>query len=352
MSSSEKAKLALLVTVLVIAACGKRSEKVSSPPSTIKAGFRLTAPLGLDLTSATFFVPEGNPLTEEKVKLGKRLFFDKSLSVDNSVSCASCHVPDKAFSDPNRVSIGVKSLKGNRQAPTLINRAFSKAQFWDGRATSLEDQALIPLTNHVEMGNPDLKLVLKRLNGDPIYVAAFKQAFPEDSSITAQHLTQAIASFERTILAGNSPFDRFANGDKAAISESAARGYRLFFGKAACAQCHISFNFTDELYHNLGVGSQAKKPDLGRFVVTRTEGHQGAFKTPTVREVASTAPYMSDGSLKTLEEVVEYYDKGCQPNAWLSPKIKALSLSEQEKKDLVEFMKSLSGEITWYGKGE
>lgn len=344
--------MASLAAALLIVACADRPQEGPSPPATTKAGFRLTAPLGLDLTSATFFVPGDNPLTEEKIKLGKRLFFDKSLSVDNSVSCASCHVPEKAYSDPNRVSIGVKALKGTRQAPTLINRAFSKAQFWDGRATSLEDQALIPLTNHVEMGNPDLKVVLKRLNGDTTYVAAFRQAFPEDSGITALHLTQAIASFERTILAGNSPFDRFANGDMKAISESAARGYRLFFGKAACAQCHISFNFTDELYHNLGVGSEAKKPDLGRFVVTKTDGHQGAFKTPTVREVASTAPYMSDGSLKTLEEVVEYYDKGCQPNAWLSPKIKALNLNEQEKEDLVEFMKSLSGEITWYGKGE
>ncbi len=349
MSTSQKAKLASLAVALFIAACAERIDK-TPPPSRDPAGFKLSAPMGLDITSATFSVPDDNPITEDKIKLGKRLFFDKSLSIDGSLSCASCHVPENAFSDSNRFSIGVKSRRGTRQSPTLINRAFSRAQFWDGRAPSLEEQALVPLTNPVEMGNPSLKIVLKRLENSPSYIAAFKQAFPDTDVITEQHLSQAIASFERTILAGNSPFDRFINGDKSSMSEAATRGYRIFLGKGLCAQCHLSFNFTDEIYHNLGVGALAKKPDPGRFTISKLDGHQGAFKTPTLREVASTAPYMSDGSLKTLEEVIEYYDKGGQPNPWLSPKIKPLNLNDQEKTDLVEFLKTLSGEISWYGK--
>ncbi|MEP7272942.1 MAG: cytochrome c peroxidase, partial [Acidobacteriota bacterium] len=269
-----------------------------------------------------------------------------------TVSCASCHLPAKGFADPNRVSIGFKGQKGSRQAPTIINRAFSRSQFWDGRAATLEDQALMPITNPVEMANPNINAVIRRLKKDKSYVEGFNLAFPDRPGITEKNLSQAIASFERTIFSGNSPFDHFVNGDKTAVSESAARGYRLFLGKANCAACHLSFNFSDEIFHNLGIGSQTKKPDPGHFAVTKVEGHQGAFKTPTLRELTNTAPYMSDGSLKTLEEVIDYYDKGCQPNPWLSPKIKALNLNPQEKADLVEFLKSLTGEITWYGKSD
>lgn len=338
----------MLACTALIVACAEGTDK--REVITGAGGFRFEIPPGLDPNSATFFVPGDNPLTEEKVRLGKRLFFDKSLSVDGSVSCASCHDPEKAFSDPNQFSIGFKGRRGARQAPTIINRAFSRAQFWDGRAASLEEQTSFPIISPHEMGNPDLNTVLKRLKTDQNYVAAFQQAFPADGAISEQHLAQAIASFERTVSAGNSPFDRFINGDKAAMNESATRGYRIFLGKANCAACHISFNFTDELYHNLGIGSVARKPDLGRFAVTKADGDQGAFKTPTLREVASTAPYMSDGSLRTLEQVIDYYDKGCQPNQWLSPKIKTLNLTVQEKKDLVEFLKALSGEVTWYGR--
>lgn len=316
----------------------------------VAGGFRLAAPLGLDLESATFHIPEENPLTEEKVRLGKRLYFDNALSVDGTLSCASCHVPEKGFADPNRFSVGVRGQTGTRQAPTIINRVFSRRQFWDGRAASLEEQALGPITNPVEMGNPSIDGVLERLRKDSSYVEDFKRAFPPDGAIDEQNLARAIASFERTIMSGNSPFDRYIEGDKGAMSESAVRGYELFLTKAGCATCHVSFNFTDENYHNLGIGMLVKKPDLGRYTVSRIEGHQGAFKTPTLREVANTAPYMSDGSLATLEEVVDYYNRGAQPNRWLSPKIKPLGLSEQEKRDLVEFLKALSGEVVWYGK--
>jgi cytochrome c peroxidase len=353
MKSKRNLALPLIAAALsLLAACkSKPASPLQTTPENNRGGkFGLRAPLGLELTSSTFYIPDDNPLSEEKVALGKRLFFDKSLSIDGTVSCASCHVPEKAFSDPNQFSIGIKGRTGTRQSPTLINRVFSQAQFWDGRARNLEQQAAIPLTNPVEMGNPNVDSVIKRLRRDESYNTAFAKAFPQGPAISAQHLGMAIASFERTILAGNSPFDRFTNGDKNAITESALRGYRLFFGKATCSQCHVSFNFTDELYHNLGVGSLAEKPDPGRFIVAKTEGSQGAMKTPTMRELVHTAPYMSDGSLKTLEEVIDFYDKGCQPNKWLSPKIKPLNLSAEEKRDLLEFLKSLSGEVTWYGK--
>jgi cytochrome c peroxidase len=261
-------------------------------------------------------------------------------------------VPEKGFADPNQFSLGVRGQKGNRQAPTIINRAFSRAQFWDGRAASLEEQALGPITNPIEMGNPNIDVVLARLKKETSYLEAFQRAFPNDRAISKENLARAISSFERTIMSGNSPFDRYIEGDRKAMSEAAVRGYQLYLSKANCASCHVSFNFTDETYHNLGVGLIVKMPDVGRYALSKLEGHQGAFKTPTLREIANTAPYMSDGSLKTLEEVVDYYDRGAQPNRWLSPKIKPLGLTAEEKKDLVEFLKALSGEVVWYGKEE
>jgi cytochrome c peroxidase len=347
-------KIKIAVVLLLLAALGACQHSENSATEKADAGYKLAAPLGLDLQSASFSVPKDNPLTEEKIKLGKRLYFEKALSLDSTLSCASCHVPEKGFADPNRFSVGVNGKQGGRQAPTIINRAFSRAQFWDGRAASLEAQALGPMMNPVEMAHPNINSVIGRLEKDPGYVAAFKRAFPaEGGAISDMTISRAIASFERTVMSGNSPYDRFTQGgDKNAMSASAQRGYQLFLSKANCASCHLGINFTDESYHNLGVGATAKKPDPGRYAITKLDGHQGAFKTPTLREIANTAPYMSDGSLKTLEEVVEFYDKGCQNNKWLSPKVKPLNLTEQEKKDLVEFMKALSGEVVWYGKAD
>jgi cytochrome c peroxidase len=351
-------QLAVLVLMaFILTACsGQKSDEEAragngTPGETT---YKLNAPLGLDLDSASYSVPKENPLTEAKLKLGKRLYFDKTLSIDKTLSCASCHVPDKGFADPNQFSIGVRGQKGGRQAPAIINRAFSRKQFWDGRAASLEEQALGPMTNPIEMAHPDIKSVVGRLGKDASYVAAFKEAFPtEGGAINDVTIGRALASFERTIMSGNSPYDRFTQRkDQTAMSESAQRGYHLFLGKANCASCHVGFNFTDESYHNLGLGTNAKKPDLGRYAVSKLDGHQGAFKTPTLREIANTAPYMNDGSLKTLEEVVEFYDKGCRENKWLSAKIKPLGLTAQEKQDLVEFLKALSGEVVWYGKDE
>jgi cytochrome c peroxidase len=293
-----------------------------------------------------------NPLTEEKLKLGKRLYFDTRLSTDGTISCASCHNPEKAFADPSPFSSGVGGKKGTRQAPTVINRVFTTRQFWDGRAASLEEQALGPIQNPVEMAMPSMDVVMDKMKADSEYIEAFKAAFPPDGDITPDHIRKAVASFERTVMSGNSPFDRFKAGDQNAMSESAQRGYQIFKDekKGNCETCHVGFNFSDENYYNLGIGMKAKNPDLGYFAISKLEGHKGAFKTPTLREVANTAPYMHDGSVKSLEEVVIIYNKGGHPNRWLSKKIKPLNLSKQERQDVIEFLKSLSGGITWYGK--
>src|SRR5262245_13279543 len=338
---------------LSLTACSTTQEVTQKPKEETPKGpvvYKISYPKGLDAESAK--IPNDNPLTEGKIKLGKRLYFEKTLSIDGSIACASCHIPEKGFADPNQFSTGVGGKKGGRQAPTVINRLFSTKQFWDGRAASLEDQALGPVQNPAEMAMPSMAVVKEKLTADPSYVADFKAAFPPDGAITDIHIAQAIASFERTVLSGNSPYDRFVAGDKTAMSEAAQRGYALFKdpAKANCETCHVGFNFTDENYNNIGVGMAAKSPDLGYFAITKLEGHKGAFKTPTLREIASTAPYMHDGSQKTLEEVVSFYNKGGHKNKWLSTKIKPLKLSKQEESDIVEFLKALSGELTWYGK--
>jgi len=350
---SSRAALIVLVLALVGPGCTSKQEETGKAVADLPKAptpYELKLPLGLVADSAV--IPKDNPLTVEKLALGKRLYFETKLSVDNTKSCASCHIPEKGFADPDPVSTGVNGQKGKRQAPTVINRLFSAAQFWDGRAASLEEQALGPIQNPVEMAMPSIEVVIERLTADPTYSEDFKAAFPPDGQITADNVAKAIASFERTVLSGNSPYDRFQAGDKSALNEAAQRGLAIFRdeNKGNCETCHASFNFTDENYNNLGVGMTAKEPDMGRYDVTKLDGHQGAFKTPTLREIAATAPYMHDGSQKTLEEVVAFYDKGGHGNKWLSPKIKKLNLSKQQQADVVEFLMSLSGEVTWYGK--
>ncbi|MBM3802535.1 MAG: c-type cytochrome [Acidimicrobiia bacterium] len=352
--SSRISRLAGGASLLALAMIGCSTQEVAKKPKEEApkgpVPYKISYPLGLDPESAN--VPKDNPLTEEKIKLGKRLYFENKLSVDGSISCASCHIPEKGFADPAQFSTGVGGKKGGRQAPTVINRLFSTKQFWDGRAASLEEQALGPVQNPAEMAMPSMDVVKEKLGADPSYVSDFKAAFPPDGAITDIHIAQAIASFERTVLSGNSPYDRFIAGDKNAMSESAQRGHALFKdpAKGNCETCHVGFNFTDENYNNIGVGMAAKNPDLGYFAISKLEGHKGAFKTPTLREIASTAPYMHDGSQKTLEEVVSFYNKGGHKNKWLSTKIKPLNLSKQEQSDLVEFLEALSGDLAWYGK--
>ncbi len=342
-----------VILILCASGCqGNRDKGTSAKSASLNEPmpFVLKYPAGLSADGAV--IPKDNPLSLEKVKLGRRLFFSKNLSIDGSVSCATCHAPQKGFSDDEQFSTGVGGKKGNRHAPTAINRLYSTAQFWDGRARSLEEQALGPIQNPVEMGMPDMRLAIERLKNDPAYLEAFKAAFPPDGAISPENVGKAIASFERTILSGNSPYDRFEAGDKSAMSAAAVRGMAIFKDeqKGDCETCHAGPNFTDENYYNLGVGMDAKNPDLGRFSVSKLEGHQGAFKTPTLRDVASRGPYLHDGSEKTLEEVVALYVKGGIKNRWLSQKIHSLRLTKLEQQDLVAFLKALSGETTWFGK--
>jgi len=296
------------------------------------------APLGLPPLSW----PRDNPYSAAKVELGRTLYFDRRLSADESVSCASCHEPRRAFTDGAPVSTGIKSQKGGRSAPTVINRAYSLAQFWDGRATTLEDQAKGPIANPLEMGMTHDGAV-ERLKGVAGYRVMFSKAFGTDE-INIDRAAKAIASFERTVLSGNAPYDRYKKGDKRAMTASQIRGMAVFFDKAKCDRCHEGSNFTLNAYSNLGVGIDKPDPDVGRFAVTKDPRDWGVFKTPTLREIEHTAPYMHDGSLKTLEEVVDFYDKGGISNKNLDANIKKLNLSDTEKKDLVEFMKALSGE--------
>ena len=276
--------------------------------------------------------PQDNPPTDEKIALGKQLYFDGRLSADNKVSCASCHDPAKGFSNGDQFATGVEGKKGGRNSPTVINAAFQKLQFWDGRAKTLEDQALGPIQNPIEM-NLTLEAVVAKLNGIPGYQSQFQKVFGTD--VTSEGIAKAIAAYERTILSGDAPYDQFKAGNAAALSEAAQRGMKLFFGKANCIACHSGPNFTDNGFHNIGIPGG----DEGRFAVTKSEGDKGAFKTPTVREIAKTGPYMHDGSLKTLEEVVAHYIKGGTPNPQLDEDIFPLKLSPEEAADLVTFLK-------------
>jgi len=303
--------------------------------------YEVKFPLGIDGDAYT--VPGDNPLTEEKVHLGKMLYFDKRLSVDRTISCASCHNPQSGFADPSPLSKGVKGMTGTRNSPTLVNSAFSYFHFWDGRSPNLEDQAKGPMANALEMAH-SLEGVQRNVDAVPAYKPYFKAAFG-DVNVTIDRIAQALASFERTILSGNSPWDRYVYADDIdALSASAESGLKLFEGKALCTRCHVGFNLTDGLFHNLGVGTGKENPDLGRFVITGEEKDRGAFKTPTLRDISRTAPYMHDGSVKTLEEVVELYDVGGEPNPWLDPKMEKLGLTAEEKADLVSFLKALDGD--------
>jgi len=300
-------------------------------------------PLGI--TSS--FADLAEPPTPERVRLGRWLYYDKRLSSDGTIACATCHLPEHAFSEPIPVSIGIKGQKGNRKAPSFINQAWTlyPVFFWDGRAASLEEQALGPVANPIEMGNTH-QAMIQTLTKIPAYQKYFQEAFgtPE---ITKERIAKAIADYERTRMSGNSPYDRFKAGDESAVSDTVKKGDELFFGKAGCNQCHLGQNFTDSKFHNLGIGwnPKAKKfADEGRYVVTKEEADRGAFKTPTVRDVTKHAPYMHDGSIATLREVVEHYDKGGNPNPQLDPKIEKLKLTPEEVDALVVMMEALEGE--------
>ena len=334
----------------------------------------LAPPLGLPPLA----IPADNPMTVEKLALGRKLFFDRRLSINGTFSCAMCHVPEQGYTqDELATPVGIEGRSARRNAPTILNAAYAQAFFHDGRAASLEAQALEPLVDPKEMGNPSHDHLIARLRAFPDYAGLFERAFGRAADIAA--LTQAVAAWQRTLLSGDTPFDRWRYGnDKTALSPAAKRGFELFVGKAGCVGCHGIGNdhalFTDHAYHNTGIGavrtrergdalkveiapgeygfverkdleavSEPTEPDFGRFEVTRAPADRWAYKTPSLRNVALTAPYMHDGSLATLAEVVDYYNRGGQPTPGLDPRIRPLGLAPSEFADLVAFLESLTG---------
>jgi cytochrome c peroxidase len=306
-------------------------------------------PLGLPAVP----IPADNPPTAETIALGRRLYYDPVLSGDNTISCASCHSPATGFTDRNSPSIGVGGKKGTRHSPTVINSTYNELQFWDGRAPSLEEQAKGPIANPVEMATSH-DAVVAHLQADPKYVALFKGAWGTDH-ITIDLVVKSIASFERTVLCGNSAFDRFYYGhDKTALSASAQRGLKLFMDpkKGNCAVCHTIGDkyalFTDNKFHNLGVGAdiEGKLNDLGRYDQTKNDADYGAFKTPTLRNIAQRAPYFHDGSFPTLKDAMGHYVGGGNANAHLDKEMHALDfLSFDERDDILAFLDSLTSKM-------
>ncbi len=330
-------------------------------------------------------IPAGNPQTPEKIALGDKLFHDQRFSSTGEVSCATCHDAKKAFTDsPLKVSEGIEKLTGTRNAPTVINSAYFTTLFWDGRSPDLEDQSIHPFVNPVEMGLANHEPILAIVRNDPEYAAAFQQVFGKSGEqITLTEVIQAIAAFERTIVAGDTPFDRwYFAGDGRGMSDAAKRGFEVFIGQGRCVSCHVIEQtqalFTDNRFHNIGVGinniqqdvpelagaflkaktegmdvdiavlTDSKTSELGRFAISEQFDDMGAFKTSTLRNIAVTAPYMHDGSLATLRDVVVHYNNGGfskegeQVNAFLSGGIRPLNLSEQQIDDLVAFMETLT----------
>jgi len=323
--------LALLAATLLITAFIVCQPQISKAQGVYSNGL---------LPSVT--APADNPQTDPKIRLGAQLYFDKRLSSDSTISCASCHDPDHGWADPNPTSEGVGHARGARNSPTVLNSAYHSFQFWDGRARTLEDQSLGPIQNPVEMGMT-MPMAISRIKAIPGYVEQFRRVFGDEPR--DENVAWAIAAFERTVVSTNSPFDRYLLGDEDALSPSAESGMEIFQGKGHCNVCHSGGNFEDDRFHNLGVGyKDGKYADVGRYNVTKNPQDMGAFKTPGLRSVELTAPYLHDGSEPTLEAVVDFYNRGGVPNPHLDPKIVPLNLARREKADLVEFLKSLTGE--------
>jgi len=334
-----------------------------------------TPPPGIDpMAWTTIYIPAGNELTVDRIALGRKLYFDTRLSKDGTLACATCHDVSRGFSDHRSVSEGIGDHLGKRSAPTTMNAALLQSQFWDGRAPSLEEQAKLPILNPIEMGHPDAASAMTAVNTDPAYQGLFQKAYGHAPNY--DDLGRAIASFERTLIFLNAPFDRFASGDDKALSPAAQRGLALFNGKARCVSCHMINSSnplgTDNLFHNIGVSARKQNfealagqalgvlkegsntealdklaietdmSELGRFLVTKKHEDIGAFKTEQLRNVGLTAPYMHDGSLKTLWDVMDHYNKGGETNAYLDGGIEPLNLSESEIDDVVAFLFALT----------
>jgi cytochrome c peroxidase len=332
-------------------------------------------PSGIDpIAWANIYIPAGNELTPERIALGRKLYFDTKLSKDGSVACATCHDVSRGFTDRRSVSEGIKDQLGQRSSPTTMNAALLQSMFWDGRAPSLEEQAKLPILNPVEMGHPDSASVMAAVTSDPSYGSLFQRAYGRAPNY--DDLGRALASFERTLIFLDAPFDSYLAGDTKAISPSAQRGLELFNGKARCVSCHMINSSnplgTDNLFHNIGVSARKQNfeslaqkglaaiqsnsneqaldklaietdlSELGRFLVSRQRQDIGAFKTEQIRNVGITAPYMHDGSLRTLWDVMDHYNKGGETNAYLDGGIEPLNLSEDEINDVVAFLFTLT----------
>jgi cytochrome c peroxidase len=289
-------------------------------------------------------MPQDNLSTPARIELGTALFFDPRMSGNGAMSCASCHNPSLGWSDGLKTAVGWGGQVLGRATPTVMNTAYNTQFMWDGRKKSLEDQALGPMKAAVEM-NTDFAVSLGRLKAVPTYVAMFDKAYPGEG-VTEETIAKAIAAFERTVVVNDSPFDRWLAGDKKAMTMQQWRGFKVFTAenKGNCAACHSGANFTDNGYHNIGLMKQGDgEGDVGRFAIRKVASMKGAFKTPGLRNIELTAPYFHDGSSATLREVVEHYVRGGDDKSNLSPTMKPLTLSEQEKDDLVAFMKALTG---------
>ncbi len=345
---SVKINLTLLIAILISGLLLHSQIRPASPVMPIGTPVQIKVPLGLP----PVVIPADNPPTAETIALGRRLFYDPILSADRSVSCASCHSPQFGFADSRPFSEGVGKKTGSRHSPPVVNAAYFKVQFWDGRAPTLESQAEGPVQNPVEMANT-LVTVEQRLNADPSYRQQFAEAWGA-RPITYEMVEKSIASFERTVISGNSPFDRWRYGhDKKAVSDAVKRGFLVFTSKKKgdCASCHTVGEkyalFTDNQFHNVGVGVNAGEfTDVGLYAVTHNEADKAKFKTPCLRNIAQRAPYMSDGSLKDLKQVIDFYIGAGNSNPNLDPKIHVLDfLSGQERADLQAFLNSLTGEL-------
>jgi cytochrome c peroxidase len=369
--------MARILKSLIIAAFAIAASFVANADGAKPAEpFRVNLPLGIPAELWSYFVPKDNPLTREKVELGRQLFFDRRLSSDGTISCASCHDPQKAFADGKRVSEGVGGKTGERNSPSILNAMFNSGQFWDGRAETLEAQAVLPLINAVEMGEQTHQQVVERLEKIPEYAKAFREVF--GSRVTIELVGKAIAAFERTLISANSPFDRYTAGDRGAMSEAAIRGSIIFRTKGRCTQCHAITQaypfFSDQIYRNTGVAAghsefnyltvkamslgkaDASSPrlmeisrlagasELGRFLVTGNALDVGAFRTPSLRNVELTAPYFHNGSAATLLDVVKFYVQGGNDNPMRAWELMAVDLTDEEQSDLVEFLKALTSD--------
>jgi len=345
----------------------------AAPAVLLRAADSSPLPLGIPQDLYQFVIPKDNPQTPEKIALGKQLFFDTRLSADGTVSCSTCHDRDKGFVDRFPTSKGIHAQFGKRNAPTVLNAMFQQTFFLDGRAPSLEEQARLPIVNPIEMGMKDGAAVTAKVAAIPEYASAFNAIFHQP--VSYDNIGRAIAAFERTLVFGDSPFDRFMAGDANAMNESEKRGWSLFNGKGRCISCHGFSStqpfFTDNRFHNIGIAAhkanfvelaikarhmvetgnvkqidelaiQTDMSELGRFLVTKNYADIGAFKTSGLRNIALTAPYMHDGSYATLWDVMDHYNKGGLQNPFLDGGMQRLGLSESEIDDLVAFMGALT----------